>query len=257
MALLKSPPLPEGFRITEADGCLRLFNPHGILLKEVANSPAAAAALEERAWRDIWEHIERDITVELMAFREGSLALHELRRVCQYMRMLDAVRQSPAPAAVRDRSRRSEVAAWLALAASAAALALVILSTPVEVARSPEPSTPLPAFRPEATPRVANRPAAPTAPARLRERVQPRRLTIGRPPVEGYVVTFGAFASRTTAEISVRVIRAKGYIVYVTPAGNALEVATRPYRTREQAERLANALQEIGLPARARVVGTL
>jgi len=65
----------------------------------------------------------------------------------------------------------------------------------------------------------------------------------------GYAVSFGEFVNRTTADTMMHLIRSKGYIVYVARVGEDFRVVTRPYRTRAQAERLANALQEIGLPA--------
>jgi len=49
-------------------------------------------------------------------------------------------------------------------------------------------------------------------------------------------------------------IGSKGYVVSVARIGEDFRVVTRPYRTRAQAERLANSLQEIGLPAQLATV---
>ncbi len=69
-------------------------------------------------------------------------------------------------------------------------------------------------------------------------------------------MSFGEFASHKGAESRMHLIRGKGYLVYLTRDGNLFHVMTRPHRTREQAQRLASALQEIGLPARAQFVGS-
>ena len=69
----------------------------------------------------------------------------------------------------------------------------------------------------------------------------------------GIHVGFGEFANHTAAELRMHLVRRKGYLVYVKRVGDSLQVVTRPYRTWAQAERLASALQEIGLPASARI----
>ena len=75
-------------------------------------------------------------------------------------------------------------------------------------------------------------------------RTGPQRRTLVK-----YAVSFGAFFNRPAADTMMHLIRSKGYVVYVARIGEDFRVVTRPYRTRAQAERLANALQEIGLPA--------
>jgi hypothetical protein len=52
-----------------------------------------------------------------------------------------------------------------------------------------------------------------------------------------------------------RLIRSRGYVVHIMHSGGSYHVATGP-RERAAAERLAAALQEIGLPARAQPIGT-
>ncbi len=276
MELRKQSPLPEGYRVDEVEGYLRLFSPHGILLQEEAQGPGAEATLEAHAWRDAWEQIERELKEELHALREGIRPLHELRRLRQYMRMLDAM--SGAPVGARERPRPSNAVAWLALAASAAAIAVVIVTTPLRVAQSPE-APQVTTFRPSVA-RPSVRRLAPTATAGSERKLAPpgrapgsaarpvgislqpvrrvgaARLTAGQPAIAGYAVGFGEFASRTAAEIRMHLIRGKGYLVYVTRIGDSFQVATRPYRTRARAESLTNALQEIGLPAKTQIATT-
>ncbi len=254
-------PLPERYRMDEVEGYLRLFSPHGILLHEEAQGPGAEATLEAHAWRDAWEQIERELKEELHALREGIRPLHELRRLRQYMRMLDAMNGAPGmPVEAQERPNRTGAVAWLALAASAAAIVMVVMTTPLRVAQTPEapqattsrpnaarPSVGLSA--PAATPAPGRRAAPPTSLPGGTRSTGMSSQPAGPVRAAGYAVTFGEFASHAAAEINMHLIRGKGYLVYVTRIGDSFQVATRPYRTRAQAERLANALQEIGLPA--------
>jgi cell division septation protein DedD len=180
------------------------------------------------------------------------------------MRMLDAMAE--APPEVEARPVRSGVVAWGAFAASAAAIAVVLLMTPLRTPRIPERTThPAPSSQP--APRIFAEHPAPASPAELRasenvpvappsravevshEAVGATRAEPHRPPLAEYAVSFGEFVNRTTADTMMHLIRSKGYIVYVARSGESFWVMTRPYRTRAQAERLANALQDIGLPA--------
>lgn len=236
-------PLPDGYRVEDLQESVRLYDPSGVLVHEQPRGADAASALEERAWRDVWERIGREVNAELLALRDGTVRLGELRRVRQYMRMLDAVHQLPR--VVASPPRRGDVVAWLALATAAAALALVILTTPMGVPSNPERAALL-----TAPMRALPRPAvqAPAAP-----RIGPARVPLRAVrETTGYVVGFGEFADRAAAEVRMHLIRRKGYLVYVQRVGDTLHVVTRPYRTWAQAERLASALQEIGLPATAR-----
>jgi cell division septation protein DedD len=255
-------PLPDGYRVEHAEGSLRLFNPEGELLKEEPHGPDAAAAVEERAWQDVWRQLELELKEELQDLRAGVRPLHELRRVRQYMRMLDAVRGT-APVEAQQ-PRRREVVAWLALAASAAAIAAVLWTTPLRLAQEPEQTPQVATSGPGSTTSTVRRTSP--APETARKPVpvqQPRVRTASRPrparvvgeaitePAVRWAVGFGEYASHTAAEINMHLIRGKGYIVYVKRMGDSFQVVTRPYRSRAQAERLANALQEIGLPAKA------
>lgn len=271
MALQQQIPLPDGYRVSEAEGSLRLVGPQGNLLDEVPQGLTAAAEIRSRAWLDAWEQIEREIKDELRALREGTRSLHELPRVRQYMRMMDAMAREPVEA--RERAGRREVITGMTLATAAAAIAVIVLAiTPIEIARSPQepqniriappatiPSTKEPSRlagapqgrRPAASADVkARSPARPVATSQRNARtVGAAGGAAGLSAITGYKVGFGEFASRAQAEIRMRLIRAKGYVVHVAQVGDSFHVVTRPYRGRIQAERLANALSEIGLPA--------
>lgn len=240
-------PLPEGYKVEDVEGSARLYDPAGVLLHEEPRSATTASAVEERAWRDVWERVARELNEELLALRDGTVRLRDLRRVRQYVRMLDAVHEGPQ--VVTPPPRRPEIVGWLALATAAAALALVILTTPMGVPSNPERAALL-----TAPMRSLPRPAVQAPVAR---RIGPVRLPLRAPEravreTTAYVVGFGEFADRAAAEVRMHLIRRKGYLVYIERVGDTLQVVTRPYRTWAQAERLANALQEIGLPATAR-----
>jgi cell division septation protein DedD len=260
----------------ETEGRMRLlFDPQGVLLHEELQGPTAASALEDRAWDDAWTRIERDLREELCAFREGTRSLHELRRLRQYMGMLEAVDAAP-----REAPRwagRSRLVAGLAVAASVAVIAGVMVTRQPEVAQAPKeapratqeaarPNPPSAATAPAPTTDVGRRPASVRHARSTSETGQvvvlsPIRLVRAAAPTKpaatkGYAVSFGEFANHTGAEGRMRLIRGKGYLVYLMRNGNSFHVMTRPHRTREQAERLASALQEIGLPARAQFAGT-
>jgi hypothetical protein len=280
----KHSPLPEGYKIVEARS-LRLFDAQGNLIDEVAGSPDASPPLEARAWQDAWQRVESELREDLRALREGIRPLEDLRRLRQYMRMLDAIERAPSEAQARAadaRVMRRRAVGGFALAA-AAAIAVFVTSArfgPIDsmsqngpaspaagtedvrrakqpatapAATSVEPKTSSDAIR-QARARSAGRQSfqtpRPAAPVRGNTASSPRT------PLSGYAVSFGEFATRTTAEARMHLIRAKGYIVYVAEVGDSYLVVTRPYRTRAQADRLANALQEIGLPAMTQIAGT-
>jgi len=270
--------LPDGYQVTEAEGSLRLINPQGTLIQEIPAGPDAASAIEIRAWQDAWEQVERELREELRELRQGSRPLHELHRLRQYMRMLDAT--SHAPVEVEQPARRPRLVTALAFAATAAAafFAGVILSTePVPVAVGPEPVAPAPniAVRPDVT-IPSTKDAAPDSatgrratdagrrprlrrPSIVSRPIKPARVAggaIGLSAISGYVVGVGEFASRASAETRMHLIRAKGYLVFVAEVGDSFYVVTRTYRTRAQAEIFATALQQIGLPARAQPTTT-
>jgi hypothetical protein len=107
-------------------------------------------------------------------------------------------------------------------------------------------TAPLPAMQrrgARSAPPRAVRPSAPSSRARYAR---------GRPAVSGrpaYAVSVGRFASAAQAERMKHLVGGKGYIVMVVPRGATSEVATRPYRTREQAVRVARGLAAAGVPA--------
>ncbi|MGH2404081.1 MAG: hypothetical protein ACRDGN_06385 [bacterium] len=265
--------LPDGYRVSEAEGSLRLFNPQGVLLDEVPQGLTAASEIKSRAWLDAWEQIESELKDELRGLREGTRSLHELHRMRQYMRMLDAMAREPV--AARERAGRRWVITGMALATAAAAVAVVILAgTPIEITpeivRNPQEGTENIRIAPPATIPATKAPSSvaeksqrkPLRGADLRARLGRRPAdgsrsaraivaaggAAGLSAITGYAVGFGEFANRAPAEIHMHLVRAKGYIVYVTQVGDSFYVMTRPYRARAHAERLANALNEIGLP---------
>jgi len=245
VALLMDLSLPHGYHVRAVEGRLHLFDPQGAPL----HGPSDPTLIEAYAWRHAWRHIEWEINKELLELHAGIHPVHRLRRLRQYMRMLDAVAQVPSEAE-RKPIRRGMVA-WATLAASAAAAAAVLSITPVRTWWIPQ-SAPgsIASIRP-ATTIFGNHQASalPTEP-KISRNVRIARTARHRPPLEKYAVTFGQFVNRTTADAMMHFIRSKGYIVYVARIGEDFRVVTRPYRTHAQAERLANALQEIGLPAR-------
>jgi cell division septation protein DedD len=279
--LRKRAPLPDGYRIEEAV-FLRLFNPQGAQLEEMPQGPDAASAIEARAWNDAFAQVEREMKQELRALREGTRPLHDLRRLRQYTRMLDAMEQAPLKDQARVRSTRRRVIGGLALAAAAAVLGLFVVTTPFRVATTPErmpqtaqttprleagtdPAVSVPAPTSVVEPRLARAGSnqvrtggtgRSNGTSRVSMRARSSSEVAQRPLLTGYAVSFGEFASRTSAEAWMHLIRAKGYLVYVAEVGDSYLVVTRPYRTREQADRLVSALQEIGLPATTQIAGT-
>ncbi len=251
--------LPDGYRVREVDERLYLFDPYGNLL----NGPKDPSLIEAYAWRHAWGRIARELNEELADVHAGVRSLHSSRRLRQYMRMLDAVRQMPRE--VEERSVRRSVVAW-GVFATAAAIAAVFLTAPLRTIRAPESTPPPAASRQPAATNVVKH-AASTSPAEPRAsgstRVAPTTRAVemsrgaaratrtgpGRPALAGYTVSFGKFVNRTTADTMMHLIRSKGYVVYVARIGEDFWVVTRPYRMRAQAERLVGALQEIRLPA--------
>lgn len=258
VALLMEPSLPDGYRVRDVEGRLYLFDPQGIPL----HGPTDPSLIEAYAWRHAWRHIERELNEELAGLHTGIRPLHTLRRLRQYMRMLDAAAQTPHE--VEQRPVRRGMVAWGALA-SAAAIAAVFLMAPLRTGRVPEKTPNPPASSQRATTTFAKHPAPPVpaepgssgnvqVPPATRALELPRgapSATGTEPPratLARYAVSFGEFVNRATADSMMHLIRSRGYIVYVARIGEDFRVVTRPYHTRAQAERLANALQEIGWP---------
>ena len=256
VALLTEPSLPDGYRVREVEGRLYLFDPQGIPL----HGPTDPSLIEAYAWRHAWRCIDRELNKELADLRAGVRPLHSLHRLRQYMRMLDTMAQMPRGKEARPVSRR--MVAWGAFAASAAAVAAVLLMTPLKTGRVPERTlNPAASSQPATT--SAKHPA-PTLPAERSASgngqipsttgaleashgaVNATRTGPHRPAIGKYAISFGDFVNRATADTMMHLIRSRGYIVYVARIGEEFRVVTRPYRTRAQAERLVDALQEIG-----------
>ena len=265
----KRPALPYGYRVEDAEGALRLFDPHGALLREEPLGPTAILALDWRAWHHAWAVIEREVVQDLQALRAGTHSISELRRLRQYRRMLDAVAATPHP--LQTDARRNQFVTGLAVAVSAAVLGIAIFTGPLTISQSPvEPPRP---ERGSDAGAVAERPiprgpASPgeTAPGRTRMAGQRTGTAAPRPAVKppqpavrpvsvAYIVSLGEFPIQEAADARMRLARSKGHVVYVVRIGDAFHVVSKPYRSREQAERVATGLQDIGLPARAQVAG--
>jgi hypothetical protein len=244
----KRPALPCGYRVEDVEGAERLFDAQGVLLQEEPGGPVAASTLDWRAWQDAWETIEREVVDELRALRAGTRSIYELRRLRQYRRMLDAVAGVPHPQQAE--TRRNKLVTGFAVAVSAAVLAVAILTGPLWVSQSPiEPPKPR-AETATGRARVAGeRPKGGTAPRPAVRTPQ----AVAKPFSVAYIVSLGEFSTQGAAEVRMRLVRSKGHVVYVARIGDSFHVVSKPYRNREHAERLASALQEIGLPARAQV----
>jgi cell division septation protein DedD len=261
VALLMELSLPDGYRVREVEGRLYLFDPQGIPL----HGPKDPSLIEAYAWRHAWRNIDRELNKEVADLHAGVRPLHSLRRLRQYMRMLDAAAQIPRE--VEERPARRRIVAWGAFAASAAAIAAVLLIAPLRTVRVPESTLHPAASRQPATAIIAKHlapalPAEPRVSGNVRVALTTRAVEMSRgavratrtgprrPTLAKYAVSFGEFFDSANADTMMHFIRSKGYIVYVARIGEDFWVVkTRPYRTRAQAERLANALQEIGLPA--------
>jgi SPOR domain len=240
LALLIELSLPDGYRVREVEGRLYLFDPQGIPL----HGPKDSSLIEAYAWRHAWQSIDRELNEELTHLRAGVRPLRGLRRLRQYIRMLDAIAEGPQEA--EERPVRKRIIAWGAFAASAAAVAAALLIAPYRTGRVPE-GPPHPAASSQPATAIFATHHAPALPAKSRA-----SGNVPVPPTQRaaeFAVSFGKFVNRATADTMMHLIRSKGYIVNVARIGEEFWVVTRPYRTRTQAERLANALQEIGLPA--------
>ncbi len=135
--------------------------------------------------------------------------------------------------------------------AAAPALAAPVTSkVPVAPSPSPAPVAPTPVARPP-SPLAPSAPAAPSAP----EAARAQALLEGRtpPPAGRVVVQVGAFAEQARAqEVRQRLERAglKTYTqVAQTADGPRIRVRLGPFDTRAEAERAAEQVKQLGLPA--------
>jgi hypothetical protein len=241
--------LPDGYRVKNVGGRLYLFDPQGIPL----HGPKDPSLIEAYAWRHAWRRLERELNEEIAALHAGARPMHTLHRLRQYMRMLEAAGGRPQNLEPPSPATGRRLVAWGALAAAAVAAVLWLLpaTTPQGPIRTAGPAV---LRSPERTALAKHQaPAAQRVTGASRHRVARR---IAQLPATGaasvrpvYAVSVGEFGDAITAESMMHLVRSKGYIVSVTQYGDTFVVVTRPYRTRRQAEHLANALQEIGLPA--------
>jgi cell division septation protein DedD len=262
LALLTEMSLPEGYRVRAIRGQLYVFDPQGIPL----HGPKDPSLLETYAWRHAWRQIERELNQEVADLHAGVRPLHALRRLRQYLHMLDEAAggmDDREQRKARQRAARTRAFAAGALVASAAAAAVLLLlplgpdgtqERMARLARFPA-SRPGPAILAKHSAPVSSAKPASERSAGARGRraatgvAASRRTGARRPASARYAVSFGQFVDAATAENMMHEIRRKGYVVYVARIGDDFLVVTAPYRSRAQAERLAGALQEIGLPA--------
>lgn len=240
--------LPDGYSAKRVEAVWCLFDPHGRPLL----SSADATAVEIDAWRDVWRQRHEDFINECAADGAG------LPDVCGRRdppgAPHDAAGKHTALETRPDRTRRIRRQVFAAAAAGAAA-ALVIglagvekihegampLATPNQQAGVAAVTVPKPLG--SVSDKTVNR-EAPNARTALRS----RRVTRPRSRTQ-YAVSVGSYANAATADRMKHLVRSKGYIVDVVPHGAVSQVATPPYQTRAQAERVARALEEIRLPA--------
>ena len=246
--------LPDGYRVRVIEGRVYVFDPRGNLLP----GPKDPSLIEAYAWRHAWRRIARELNEEVADVHAGVRSLHGARRLRQYMRMMDAVNEAARPGAARP-ARVSRVAWGIALA-EAAAIAGIFLTAPFWAPQGPDNYS-LPAPTIQRLPTMAGHRAGPTGAGAARVASSPRggetargaaqRGQIGshRPGPGQYAISFGTYVNRTTADAMMHFVRSKGYVAYVARVGEEFRVVTHPYRTRDQAERMVAALQEINLPA--------
>jgi cell division septation protein DedD len=238
--------LPDGYRATQAGEAWYLFDSSGNRI----SGPASAPAVEERAWDDVWSRLEHELHGELATLRDRSQPVHDLRRLRQYLRMVDAAARAESDAG---RPEVATVFSWRSAGiGTAAAIVAFILGAMATgpgrdgVAPPPEtsdtaavaPAQPSPVFPSTGTSLLAL-PAMPQLSAAPRAAAARTR---------GYAVRVGTFQSSADAARMMHLVRSKGYIVDVVPGGTTSDVVTRAYRTRTQAERIARGLSAIGLP---------
>jgi len=288
--------LPPDYRMQWVEGEFRLFAADGKLLFTLPAKPNTLVDLEKYAWQHAWRQIEKEVRREVQLLRDGTLTIKELRRMRQYLRLMEALaeempQEAREPtlgarivAAVRSVSLATRIgsavrsiplpsirlprprAAVLALAGGFAAglLAFVLLTGMLTTPSVPQAQAPGPHI--VATPRIAatSRVAPPAltqpsvaVPSVAAPAVRRTERQAGRLParVAGYATVFGNFTSAEAATVRARLVRAKGYVARVVPAGTSFRVLGRTYARRSDAERMARIFREIGLPASVQPLG--
>src|SRR3970040_625005 len=263
---------PPEYRMQWVEGEFRLSDAGGNLLFVLPARPGALAELEKYAWQPAWRQMKKEVGRELQQLRDGTLTIKELRRMRQYLRLLDALAEEAPQATpkmtfaarvwrgVRSLPRPRPRAAALAFAGGFAAgfLAFVLLSanqmtppSPMALASSQHVDT---TAQPAPSARAQPSPGAPSTLGRaVRKNVAPSRKPESR--VAGYATVFGRFTSAEAARVRARLVRAKGYVDKVVPAGGSVPRPRANYNTRSGGRRLAPLLPQIGLPASVQPVG--
>ena len=254
------------------EGEFRLSDAGGNLLFVLPARPGALADLEKYSWQHAWRQMEKEVRRELQQLRDGTLTIKELRRMRQYLRLLEALAEEAPQAApemtlaarvgraVRSLPRPRPRAAALAFAGGFAAglLAFVLLSANQMTPPSPMALAPSQQVDTTAQPAPSARAQpSPGAPSNVGRAVRKNVAPSGKPEsrVAGYATVFGRFTSAEAARVRARLVRTKGYVAKVVPAGEAFRVLGRIYTTRSDAERMARILRQIGLPASVQPVG--
>jgi DedD protein len=141
---------------------------------------------------------------------------------------------------------------------------------PAASAPVPDPAPAIPAARPAPPPPAPTAPTAPAAPARptapapapaaapatpSAEASRAQALLEGRAPVAAvrHVVQVGAFADQARAQETRQRLERAGLKTYTqlahTPEGQRVRVRVGPFETRAEADKAAEAVRRLGLPA--------
>lgn len=270
--------LPPGYHVEPGEGELRLVDPDG---EAVFTSSAVNTLLqfEEQAWRHAWEHIEREIRQELQEHQNGSRTVPQLRRMRQYVSLMEAVAEGlPGADGVSSReARRPVIIPWPArplagagatVVLAAAALLIFLLvpaDRPIPPAADFAPQGPEAAATAPAQPPAALREGSPLAPVAKRSagpQISKQPIPARKPLAAkqartraGYATFFGRFPNLRTAQAHAQRVRSKGYLATVVRRERSFLVIGRIYQSRTQAERMARILTEIALPATVQPLG--
>src|SRR3989304_2356086 len=91
--------LPPEYRMQWVEGEFRLSDAGGNLLFVLPAKPGTLADLGKYAWQHAWRQMEKEVRRELQQLRDGTLTIKELRRMRQYLRLLEALAEEAPQAA--------------------------------------------------------------------------------------------------------------------------------------------------------------
>src|SRR3989304_4877187 len=83
--------LPPEYRMQWVEVEFRLAYAGGTRLFVLPAKPGTLADLEKYAWQHAWRQMEKEVRRELQQLRDGTLTIKELRRMRQYLRLLEAL----------------------------------------------------------------------------------------------------------------------------------------------------------------------